>query len=256
MIIAVLGPEGSYSHEAALVIGNQLLFCKFIGEIFEAVKSEKAEQGIIPLENMLHGAIGESMDHLYSDGLFIQKELQLSITHVLAGKKNFKKIASHSQALSQCQKYLQTLNVEIFETTSTSEAMRLACENPEIAAIGSPVGAKTYGLEILEKEITDQKENVTRFALIAKEESTQGTKTSLALYPPKDRPGLLFDILKVFKDHELNLSRIESRPAKTKMGEYIFYLDVDADWKTIETILPLLTQFRVRHLGTYSIKKL
>lgn len=255
MKTAILGPRGSYSHEAALHLRKEdSRFFPLISDVFEAVSTGQCDEGIVPLENQLNGSVGETMDNLYCHNIFIQEEVLLPIAHCLAAQGHeFSKIASHPQAIEQCRKAVKKMRKEILPVTSTSEGFSLAMKDRDVAAIGSPVGARLYGLQILEQDIADKKNNSTLFILISKARS-DGKKTSLAIIPTEDKPGVLADLLMIFKVMQLNLSRIESRPTKEKMGEYIFYLDIDAPWSQVSKVTGLLKGYKVKHLGSYDVR--
>lgn len=238
MKTGTLGPRGSFSEIAALKYdkNSELVFLKHIYEIFEKIKSNEIEQGVVPIENMIEGTVRETLDNLYEAHLMIKKEVIVPIHHCLASKSSeFSKIISHPQALAQCSGFLKEYkdkNFEIEETTSTSRAMEIASGNNDYAAIGSERAAELNNLEILEKEIENNKNNATSFIVVSRNSDVQRKegvmyKTSMALHPSEDRPGLLFDILAVFKIQNINLTKIESRPTEKKLGEYIFYIDFD-----------------------------
>lgn len=238
MKIGALGPKGSFSEIAALKYDkdSEVIFFKYFYEIFEAVKKRDMDEGIIPIENMIEGTVREVLDKLYDTDLKIRKEIIVPIHHCLASQSSgFKKITSHPQALGQCSEFLRKYRdkgIAVEDTTSTSKAMELAKEDKDYAGIGSERAADLNGLDIIEKEIENNKNNVTSFIVISREEQKEKKpdakyKTSIALHPKEDRPGLLFDILAVFKIQKINLTKIESRPTEKKLGEYIFYIDID-----------------------------
>lgn len=233
MIIAALGPKGTYSHMAAMKYSKnaKIIFCEYISDAFELARQKKADMAIVPIENSLNGSVYETLDALYSNELRIISELTIPINHCLLSKtKNYKKIISHPQAIGQCLKFLKTKKgIETINSSSTANAAMQASEDKSLAAIGNELMAKIYGLKIIKKNISDSNLNQTKFLAISKNPKThpkkEKCKTYMALFTKKDRPGLLFDILSVFRLLNINLTKIESRPSKKKMGQYIFYIE-------------------------------
>ncbi len=234
---------------------------KSIHDIFDAVKNRKAEEGVVPLENLLDGSIGETLDALYHSKLKIKEEIVISVKHFLAclpetRKKDISVVMSHQKAIAQCSNFLRKNKFEAKETLSTAGAMKIIAEQKlkDAAAIGTEIAAKRYGLKIIARNIEDNKNNVTRFVVISKEYSKRGNKTSIALHPYVDRPGLLHDILESFAKRKINLTKIESRPTKLKLGEYIFYIDFEGNKKEkkIKEIFREINRFvRIKSFGSY-----
>jgi len=281
--IAVLGPEGTFSHQAAKKIyskdsgqsqnNNTIVFHKTIHDVFEAVDKDGCEKGVVPIENSLGGSVGFTLDALLEYDLNIEKEEIIPIIHCLMAKEGSKKsdikyIYSHSQTYSQCEKYIRKNfpSTEIIDTPSNGESARLVkgstltrVEPLQGAAIGPELAAKIYGLEILQKSIQDSKFNVTKFIVISKHntQSSGYDRTSITVYPQVDRPGILWEILGYFKKANVNLSKIESRPSKGKLGDYIFYMDFErhiSDKKSQELIKELEKVAFVKILGSYERK--
>ncbi len=236
--IGCLGPEGTYSEKAASIWINSrpeasiVYFNDFDG-VLEAVAAGQIEDGIVPVENSLEGAVTTVMDLLLKLNTVIVGEVNVPIRHCLVGRgeSNIKVILSHPQALAQCRQYLSAHfpNAEIRTTGSTSHAARLAQEFPEMAAVAGADTAQKYGLQILAREIQDASDNVTRFIVAARKmaAATGRDKTSLVIYLDKDRPGALFSILEEFARRSINLTRIESRPSRKGLGDYYFYIDLE-----------------------------
>ena len=238
--IGVLGPEGTYSEKAAIrwsmrrPAGQEasMVYFKDFEEVLEAVQSGQVDEGIVPVENSLEGAVTSVMDLLLSKNVVIVGEVNLPIRHCLVGRGEgeIRVILSHPQALAQCRQYLREHypHAEIRTTGSTSHAARLSQEFAEMAAIAGQDTAERYGLHILAREIQDASDNVTRFIVAARDEAkaTGKDKTSLIIYLDKDRPGALFYILEEFAKRSINLTRIESRPSRNGLGDYYFYIDL------------------------------
>ncbi len=261
--IAVLGPKYSYCHILAMKTfpEREFLFCQKISEIFRSVAEGKVGQGIVPLENMLNGSVRESIMSLLKYKVKINQAFNFPIHHCLAAQGNkFTKIVSHPQALAQCSGFL--IDKEIIRSASTSKAMEIAADDESFAAIGAKEAVKHYGLQVIQENIEDNHDNVTRFVLISNEESEnevakEKVQTSLVLDPKEDKPGLLFLILAPFAAQNINLMKIESLPSGKKMGEYVFYLEIagsfsDSNVKAAINFLKESTE--VHSLGEYGVR--
>lgn len=237
--IGYLGPQGTFTQEAALRYGGtkQLVCYDTFSQIMAAVDSGAIQEGIVPLENSLEGAVVQTMDLLaHSYDIKMKAEIIIKVSqHLLVHPgmswQQVTKVLSHPQALAQCRLFLekQLPQAQQLETASTAEAARMvAHENQPWAAIGTEKAAQIQGLVIAQRDIQDQKDNVTRFAVLAKQDAplSSGCKTSL-IVSTANRPGALYVVLREFVLRDINLTRIESRPAKTGMGEYVFFIDLE-----------------------------
>lgn len=265
--IAILGPQGSYCHIIAELAfpKNDFLFCNNIEDIFRAVSDNKAEQGIAPIENMLQGTVRESVFALKKYKVKMNALYHLPIHHSLASlTPDFKKIISHIQAIGQCSEFLDNYRNKGFsieETNSTSKAMEIASKNKEYAAIGSPLAAKLFNLNVLKTSIEDNHDNLTSFILISNKENENklngSTRTSLLIHPLSDRPGLLYEILAIFKIKDINLTKIESIPSGKKIGDYLFFIEIEGNQndKNVKSALDFLrTIHEVYSFGSYEVK--
>lgn len=265
--IGVLGPEGTFSHQAAQMINgkSEIVFYKTIHDVFEATEKNECDRGVVPVENSLGGSVGFTLDALLEFDLTIEQEEVVPIVHCLmtvgeAKKDDIKYLYAHSQSYSQCEKYLRKNlpNAEVLESVSNGESARLVQgkNDKSYAAIGPELAAKIYNLEVLQKSIQDSKYNVTKFIVISKKETKPSghDRTSITVYPQVDRPGLLWEILGYFKNNDVNLSKIESRPSKGKLGDYIFYIDFEGHI-TEENSKKILAELEkvafVKILGSY-----
>lgn len=235
--IAVLG-KYSYSHIAGEKVfpKGDFIFCNKIENIYQTVLNGEADFGMAPIENMLQGSVRESINALSASRLKILHAYDLPIQHCLASLSgNFKKIISHPQALGQCSKFLsENKNLILEEATSTSKAMEIASKNQDYAAIGSKEAGKFFNLKIIKNNIEDNPENITRFILVSRKfvmQKGSNVRTSFMIIPHSDKPGLLFNILKAFKDNNINLTKIESLPLGRKIGEYEFFMEIDGSEK-------------------------
>ncbi len=235
--IACLGPEGSYSNEALIKFDKKAMpvFYNSIWKVIDAVANDEVKRAVVPIENSLHGTVFEALDSLYYKNLKINDEVILPINHSICGlnkktkKKDIKFIYSHNQALNQCKNFINKNypKVTLISTESTSSAvLKIKSENITNAlAIGSKFAAHKYGMEVIAKNIQDRKNNKTLFAIVSKKPNSFSLPfVILVINPKKDRPGLLHDILGVFKKDAINLLNIESRPSRENLGKYIFYI--------------------------------
>ncbi len=243
-MIGYLGPEGSFTHLAFIEYSKKHTVSgsspfQTIGQIIEAVNSGKIKSGMVPIENSIEGSVGETLDQLIraSQKVTINAEVIIPIEHCLITKKKnlseVKKVLAHTQALSQCQSYLKRFlpNAILEPAASNSMAVKIVSENGDsIAAIGPKMAAEIYKVPIYEVAINDEKENFTRFVLVGTDTPghTGKDKTTIAFGVPYDKPGTLVRVLNSFANEKINLSRIESRPSRKALGEYIFYIDLEA----------------------------
>lgn len=238
--LGYLGPPATFSHTAALHYAADrglIPVCyNNLEEIFQQVATGGLARGVVPAENSTGGPVGETHDLLLAaDRVCIVDELLLPVRqHLMArpGVKlpEIKRVYSHPQALAQCRKFLLEAlpGVPVVETASTAAAAAAVAASAEpLAAVGSGSAATTYGLEILYQGIQDNNDNTTRFLVLGGEQRAFNgpAKTSLAL-SVQDRPGALYRILREFSLREINLTRVESRPAGGRLGDYIFFIDV------------------------------
>lgn len=235
MKIAFFGPPGTFTEEAALTIEGEHMAFNTISEVFQAVADDEADCGVVPIENSIEGSVGITLDLLTHDyDLKIKGEIILPISHNLlinpdAELGDIELVYSHSQALSQCRKFIEDLNVEMRSVTSTSKAAEIIVGKKSSAAISTRRAADINGLKIAARDIQDYKNNLTRFVIISREdhEKTGKDKTSIVFSLSEDRPGGLYEILGIFADYNINLTKIESRPSKEKLGRYIFFIDFE-----------------------------
>ncbi|SOC02497.1 prephenate dehydratase [Ureibacillus xyleni] len=248
--IAYLGPEASFTYLATkgLFPNEWLMPYTTIPDCIEAVTNERVDFAVVPVENALEGTVTLTIDYLYHEAdLYVVGEVLSKIQqHLMVNKAqvnnwhNIEGVYSHSHALAQCHKYLfyRFSSVPLNQTTSTAAAAKYVAENPDqcIAAIGNASSAEKYGLEIVERNIHDFHFNHTRFFVLSKKntrlpiETSEGkSKTTFMLTLPTNVSGALHQVLSVFAWRRIDLSKIESRPLKTGLGEYFFIIDVLAD---------------------------
>ena len=235
--VAFLGPRGTYSEEAALRrFGSsaECLPCVSIDEVFRGVEAGNAQYGIVPVENSTEGAIGLSLDLLLQTSLRICGEVVLPIHHALlggaAGLEGIARVYSHPQSLGQCHEWLnQNLaHADRLPAASNAEAARLASQEAGAAAIASEKAAERFGLRVIARNIEDDPRNTTRFLVIGREEVAPSgrDKTSLVM-SAKNVPGAVHELLGPFARHGVSMTRLESRPSRTGLWEYVFYVDIE-----------------------------
>ncbi|MCS7121718.1 MAG: prephenate dehydratase [Archaeoglobaceae archaeon] len=234
--VAILGPMGSFSEEAALKLVKSrapLLYCSTVDEVVRAVESGEAEYGIVPIENSVNGTVLPTLDALIVHDVEVFGEMKLEVIHCLVAKnkidlKSVKKVFSHPQAIAQCMNFINNYlpHAEIKYTLSTSDAVNLLDDFS--AAIMSENAARLYKLHIIRKNIQDLSRNITRFYIVRKRTGKFTGKITALFFGVEDRPGALKDVLEVFARKKYNLRKLESRPARTYLGDYIFFAEVEA----------------------------
>ncbi|NES00365.1 MAG: prephenate dehydratase [Symploca sp. SIO1B1] len=243
--IAHLGPPGTYTEAATLAYMHHLatekssnLLCPYpnIAQTVYSVAQGKTDLAVVPVENSIEGSVAITLDLLWKlDQLQIQQSLILPIRHTLLSRSSTLEtitiVYSHPQALAQCQQWLERFlpGVKLVPTNSTTEALHYLDEDTTAAAIASERAAQLYELPILASALNDYPDNCTRFLVLGRQPSTSGSHTSLAFSTPTNVPGALVKPLQVFAERGINMSRIESRPTKRLLGEYLFYIDIEAD---------------------------
>ena len=266
--LAFLGPAGTYTEEAALLYdpGAELRPCPSITAVGLAVASGETAQGVVPIENSIEGSVNFTLDLLVSEAsIFISNEIVLPIEHYLMGKPgtrlaDVEVIYSHPQALAQCRDYLERNFYNAARSASLSTALAVGDamgSNVPAAAIAPLRSAELYSAEILDSGIQDVAANVTRFVVLSKEDHspTGNDKTSLFFHFDQDVPGQLYAVMGDFARREINLAKIESRPTKRSLGQYLFFVDCDGHredrllGEAIEAVRGKVSSLRV--LGSY-----
>ncbi|MCD6457011.1 MAG: prephenate dehydratase [Methanophagales archaeon] len=291
MKIGILGPAGTFSEDAAelwLKGKNEsfveMKYYETIFDVSESLLRKEVDYGIVPIENSLEGSVGETLDVLSSENreeIQIVGEVLVPINICLLAqtfkKSLIKKVVSHPHALAQCKQFIreQLKGVEVNSVDSTASAAKLASQSEEIAALASKAAAQKYGLNILEENIQSgalprkpaspegaYKDSVTRFVVLSASASgiktapTGRDKTSVLIYL-KDYPGALYDVLGEFAQRGINLTKIESRPSKRALGDYMFHIDCEGhieEEKVKETLKGVESKVAMlKILGAYPI---
>jgi len=244
--IAYLGPTGTYAEVAALqwakyfqqTTGELLDLCPYpsIAQALKATANQETQFTVVPVENSTEGSVSMTLDSLWLlPQLQVHRALVLPISHALISQfptlQGIEKVYSHPQAIAQCQGWLEhnLPEARLIPTSSTAEALQSLALNLPVGAIASQRAAHLYGLPILAHPINDHPDNCTRFWTLSLEPSPGGSYTSLAFSVPANVPGALLRPLQAFATRGLNLSRIESRPSKKTLGDYLFFVDIEAD---------------------------
>lgn len=242
---AYLGPAGSYSQLAAQKMrpNDEKIEGKSFLEVASLVLSGKADYAVLPIENTLNGGVTQNVDILqYSDGLVAVQELTLEINHRLIYKKGadirkITRIFSHAQALAQCSNYLEKhfSGASLIATPSTSGCVALIANDTDAGIVGSQFDVGEFA--VLDANIADEKNNYTHFLLVKKGEIASD-KSSKKIYfsaTCKHQTGALLSLLTTIKDCSFNMTKIESRPIKDKMGEYRFFIEIEGDYSSEQT---------------------
>jgi chorismate mutase / prephenate dehydratase len=270
--IAFLGPLGTYTEEAALKQfgqGRNAIVCGTIDEVFRTLEANQADYAVVPVENSTEGAVGLTLDLLLSSSLKVCGEVTLPIHHCLLSKQmdisQISHVFSHGQSLSQCHEWLnRTLpTVQREAVTSNAYAAKMihdlvASDGTFAAAIASKRAAELFDLNVLAENIEDDPKNTTRFLVLGKHDvaASGKDKTSLAL-STKNKPGAMFDLLEPLSRHGVSMTKLESRPSKQGLWDYVFFIDIEGhqtDQKVAAAIVELEQRASVvKVLGSYPV---
>jgi len=268
LTIAYLGPQGSFSEQAALEhFGHSVerLRCNSFDEVFRAVEAGQANAGMVPVENSTEGAVNRTLDLLLNSPLKVLGERSIKIHHCLMTQSGdldgVKRVMAHPQALAQCQSWLTRHCPDLARSAASSnaEAARVAAQDPTVAAIAGDVAAHAWQLRVVASGIQDDPQNRTRFLAVGNIEtlSSGNDKTSVILAVP-NRAGAVYEMLAPLADNGVSMTRLESRPARTGQWEYYFYVDLlghrndPAVAKALAELKKQVAFFKV--LGSYPIQ--
>jgi prephenate dehydratase len=268
MKAAYLGPPGTFSEEAlrAFDASNKWEPVPFptLAEAYRALASRQAAFAVLPIENSLEGTVGTTLDLLVQEpGPLIRAEKAVPIRHHLLTRletklEEIRTVVSHPQALAQCAQFLQSRRPSATQLAapSTADGARQASEQPGVAAVASLAAAQRFGLTALAKDIQDEPDNTTRFVLLSAQDAprTGRDKTSIAI-ALEHQPGALYDALGGFASAGINLTKLESRPSRRALGEYLFFIDFEGHRSDdlVDHVLAALRKraLRVLLLGSY-----
>lgn len=264
--VGYLGPPHTFSHQAAQQYFGRLADLtplNSFSDIFDFVDRSPRVSGVVPIENTTSGTIGETLDLFVTRMVYIQAEIQLPVSHNLlatSGSTDWTRAYSHPHAIAQCRGWIQHHlgTTPVIEVASTAEAARRAAAEPNTAAIGPLSAAEAFGLEVLRQDIQDVASNRTRFYVIGDKPAARTGRDKMALMVAvHDRVGALHDVLSCLRDHDLNLSFIQSRPSRLKPDDYIFFLEMmgHPDEAAVQNALRVLAESTVltRVLGAWPV---
>jgi chorismate mutase/prephenate dehydratase len=267
LAIATLGPSGTFSELAATEAfghGARLAFEPGIPEVFRAVSAGSVDFGVVPLENSSEGSVAVTLDSLAGSDLLLCGEVSLRIDQQLMAQADApaqpRRIVSHAQSLAQCREWLDAHfpGVERLAVASNSAAAELAATDPEVFAVGPTLAAERYGLVIRAANIQDNVRNTTRFAVLGREPvAASGNDKTALLLSVTNEPGALSRLLAPLAEAGIDVLRIESRPARDRVWDYVFFIDIaghrdDARVaEALERLRPHCGQLRV--LGSYPV---
>lgn len=267
--VSFQGERGAYSEAAANSFFDEEIktvpFPTF-AQVLDSTTRSKTDFSVLPVENSIEGTVGESYDLLYSTSLHVVGEIYHRIEHCLIGKGKLEEVEtvySHPQALGQCRKFLQDNNLKTVPTYDTAGSVKIIqkLNSNEVACIASKNSSEIYKVPIISEGIADNPNNYTRFLVLSKTsgKTSKNNKTSI-IFSIKHEPGSLFRIIEKFNDYQVNLTKIESRPKKTTIWEYNFYVDFEgchndpAISEMLDKIKAETLYFKV--LGSYTMAKL
>ena len=265
MMVAYLGPQGTFSQEAVSKHFGGLTAtvpCASIDEVFRQVETGTVGYGVVPVENSAEGAIGRTLDLLLSTPAKVCGEVMLPVRQCLMSKakkkSDIRKVYSHSQSLAQCQQWLarHLPHAERIAVVSNAEAARFAARERGAAAIGSRTAALLYRLNLLARNIEDEPNNTTRFLVLAAHDAVPSgnDKTSLIM-STRNVPGAMHELLTPLAVNQVSMTRLESRPSRTGMWEYVFYVDIEGHQQDAN-VARALTELKqkasfLKNLGSY-----
>ncbi len=262
--IAYLGPEGTFTQAAALKqFGHSVrtIALNGIDDVFREVESGAAHYGVVPIENSTEGVVRHTLDLFQHSRLNICGEVQLRIHHYLLARDadaTITRVLAHQQALAQCRGWLESNlpHAEHLAVASNAEAARMVSQQDGAAAIASETAAEIYGLAIRNRNIEDEPDNTTRFLVIGRQAALpSGNDLTSLLISVRNRPGMLYAMLEHFARNGVSMTRIESRPSRRGVWDYVFYIDVEGhrDDAPVAAALAELDKevFAVKVLGSY-----
>lgn len=264
--VAYLGPEGTFTQLATLkqfghaVIGMPMVT---VDDVFREVASENCNYGVVPVENSTEGVISHTLDNFLNSSLRVCGEVEMRIHHHLmvapgADESKIARIYSHQQTLAQCRRWLDGHypNTPRVTATSNAEAARMVLEETDAAAIAGEIAADIYGLRILSKKIEDMMDNTTRFLVVGREDvGPSGNDKTSIMVSTHNQPGALYKLLEPFHRYGVSLTSIETRPSRTGMWSYVFFIDFEGHREddNVKQVLDEIDDdaLEVKWLGSY-----
>lgn len=268
--VGYLGPKGTFTEEASLkhFSAQQVEWQTYtsIFDVLSAVAEGEIDRGVVPIENSIEGSVNMTVDGLVQfPELFVEAEIVLPITQNLltidsaVALEDIREIWSHPQALAQCSNFIQGLGAKLkaWDSTAAAASELAKTKRRDVAAIGTSLASSTLGLHMLQANLQDYAENHTRFVVVRRDPLilTDANKTMLHIVMEEDHAGALVHVLNLFAAVNLNLSRIESRPTRKKLGTYQFFIDVEegAGDENVQKVIQIIETVghQVRVLGSY-----
>lgn len=264
--VAYLGPEGTFTHAAAIKHFGHAVLAKpvaAIDQVFSRVASGEDIYGVVPVENSTEGMVSHTLDNFMQSDVKICGEVELPINLLLlaspkADKSTIKRICAHQQALAQCRTWLDNHwpGVEREAVSSNAKAAEMAAKNPSIAAVAGEMAVDLYDVVTLAEHIQDLSHNTTRFLVIGKEEvAASGQDKTSIIVSARNIPGALYELLEPFHRHQVMLTRIDTRPSRSENWTYVFFMEFEGhqDDDKIKSILSELEERSVmlKVLGSY-----
>jgi len=264
MVIAYLGPEATFTHQAAIQrFGSSLHYSpqKTIADVFTEVSKNRADYGVVPVENSTEGVVTHTLDMFVDSDLKVVAQIVMPIQHCLLSRSSrdaIKKLYIHPQTLAQCRVWVHRNfpQAEIIETSSNARSAELAARDKHSGAIAGTLAAEKYKLPVLESDIQDSSANATRFLVLGRKcPPPSGRDRTSIMFSIADKVGALHNALAPFRRYKLNMTKIESRPSKRKAWEYFFFVDCDGhrEDRKVAKALDLLSQHCsfAKVLGSY-----
>ena len=264
MTIAYLGPEATFTHQAAMKrFGVSLNYVplKTIAEVFHEVSKRRADFGVVPIDNSTEGVVTHTLDMFVDSDLKIVAQIVLPVQHCLLSRttrQQIRRLYVHPQTLAQCRNYIQRnfADAEVIETSSNARSAELASGDRRSGAIAGLLAAEKYKLPVIEHDVQDSPGNATRFLVLGREcGPPSGNDRTSIMFCIADRVGALYSALAPFRRYRINMTKIESRPSRRKAWEYYFFVDIDghAQERRVARALAQLAQqcVFVKVLGSY-----
>lgn len=265
LTVAFLGPEGTYTHAASVKHFGNLIephSVSSIEEVFRLVDAEGANFGVVPVENSTEGVVNHTLDLMMNSSLSISGEVELRIRHNLISSEkslaHIERVYAHQQAIAQCRLWLDKNlpHAERIAVNSNAEAVLIARDHDNTAAIAGRMASDLYEVPVLSPDIEDEPHNTTRFVVVGKYNAppSGNDRTSLLVFA-HNRPGSLYDLLKPLASRNISMSNIESRPSRSGVWEYVFFIDIDGhhDDETVSKAIEEIeaSSAMVKILGSY-----
>lgn len=265
--VVTLGPEGTYSWRVARSIGDRIRFRESVTAVLAAIDGGEFERGVIPVETGIEGSVAESLDALAEHQVAVTTELVAPIDYALLGQqRDVETIVSHAQAIAHCQPAIREAypDVRTKSVSSTVQGVELAIDDPTVGAIAHPSTVSSdSSLRTLDADVQPRESTVTRFFVLgrASERTEAGSKSTVIVYPSRDAPGILVDLLRCFAKRDINVTRLDARPSGKRLGDYVIHVDLQAGYherRTQDAITAITEEIEtdwMQWLGSYDVDR-